>query len=126
MNPSKIKGLIVCDYPAKYPLIQETWIEAVGKLVEDDRKHVVREIQKDSKEIVLWEELKEISCPVLVIKGGTERALLNKYEAEKYKSDLKNVELLEFSESGHELWSPDYNKFIRTIANYIKKIDLQD
>lgn len=123
MNPSKIKGLIVCDYPAKYPLIQETWIEAVEELVEEGRKHVVREIQKDSKEIVLWEELKEISCPVLVMKGGTEKAVLNKYKAEKYKNNLKNVELVEFSESGHELWSPDYNKFMRTIANFLKKLD---
>lgn len=117
------KGLILYDYPAKYPLIQETRIEAVGKLVEKGRDHVVRGIQKESKEIVLWEELKEIGCPVLVLKGGTKGSLLNTDEADKYKNNLKNVELIEFSESGHDLWTPDYNKFINTITNYLNKID---
>ncbi|KOP70312.1 hypothetical protein AMS59_21075 [Lysinibacillus sp. FJAT-14745] len=124
MNSSEIKGLILCDYPAIYPLIQETWIEAVGKLVEEGRDHVVRGIQRDSKDIVLWEELKEINCPVLVLKGGTKGSLLSTDEAEKYKSNLKNVELIEFSESGHELWIPDYNKFINTITDYLNKIDI--
>ncbi|WP_285397514.1 alpha/beta hydrolase [Lysinibacillus sp. fls2-241-R2A-57] len=123
MNPNEIKGLILCDYPAKYPLIQETWIEAVGKFVEEGKDHVIRGIQKDSQDIVLWEELKEIGCPVLVLKGGTEGSLLNTDDVEKYKSHLKNVEVIEFSESGHELWNPDYNKFINTITNYLEKID---
>ncbi|KOS64144.1 hypothetical protein FJQ98_13050 [Lysinibacillus agricola] len=116
MNPNEIKGLILCDYPAKYPLIQETWIEAVDKL--EGRDHVGRGIQMDSKEIVLWEELKEIGCPVLVLKAGKEGSLLNTDDAEKYKNNLKNVEVIEFSKSGHELWIPDYNNFINTITNY--------
>ncbi|ATP39515.1 alpha/beta hydrolase [Solibacillus sp. R5-41] len=122
-NPSEVKGLILCDYPAKYPRIPEQWVESAQKFVQENRQHVVKEIQKDSKEIILWEELKEIKCPVLVIKGGTEKALLKKDAAEKYKSNLKHVELIEFTNSGHELWVPDYNKFIISIKDFLNKID---
>lgn len=124
-NPSEVKALILCDYPAKYPRIPEHWIEGAQKYVPDNRQHVVKEIQKDSKEIILWEELKEIKCPVLVIKGGTEKALLKEDASEKYKSNLKNVKVIEFTDSGHELWVPDYNKFIVSIKVFLDKIDFQ-
>ena len=109
--------------PAKYPRIPEQWIENAKKFVPQNRRHVVEEIQKDSKEIILWEKLKEINCPVLVIKGGTEQALLKKEASVKYKRNLKSVELIEFINSGHELWVPDYDKFILSIKDFLNKIE---
>ena len=94
------------------------------KFVPENRYYVVEEIQKDSNEIILWEELKEINCPVLVIKGGTEQALLKKEDSEKYKNNCKNVEVKVFINSGHELWVPDYDKFIETIKDFLNKIDV--
>lgn len=125
-NPNEVKGLILCDYPAKYPRIPEQWIESAQKFVPENRHYVVEEIQKDSKEIILWEKLKDINCPVLVMKGGTEQALLKNEASVKYKSELKSVELIEFNNSGHELWVPDYDKFILTIKEFLNKIDAQD
>ncbi|WP_341320378.1 alpha/beta hydrolase [Solibacillus sp. FSL H8-0523] len=125
-NPNEVKGLILCDYPAKYPRIPEQWIENAKKFVPPNRCHVVEEIQKDSSEIILWEKLKEINCPVLVLKGGTEQALLKEEASMKYKSNLKNVELLEFTNSGHELWVPDYEKFIQSIKDFLTKIEAKN
>lgn len=123
-NPNEVKGLILCDYPAKYPRIPEQWIESAQKFIPENRYYVVEEIQKNSNEIILWEELKEINCPVLVIKGGTEKALLKNEDSEKYKNNCKNVEVKVFINSGHELWVPDYDKFIETIKDFLNKIDV--
>jgi pimeloyl-ACP methyl ester carboxylesterase len=109
----QIKGLILCDYQARYPSIPESWIEGVLSrgYISEERHHVVKGIQQDSKEVYLWDELKKITCPVLIIKGGTEQSLLKDDATEIYKNQLKNVEIVEFTDSGHELWIPDYGRF---------------
>jgi pimeloyl-ACP methyl ester carboxylesterase len=124
-HPEQIKGLVLCDYQAKYPSIPESWVEGVLSrgFIKEEHHYVVRGIQKDSKEIHLWDKLKNITCPVLIIKGGTENALLKEDAMQKYKSYLKNVEIVEFSDSGHELWVPDYNRFINTIRIFLEELD---
>ncbi|MBE4909886.1 alpha/beta hydrolase [Bacillus luteolus] len=124
-NPKQIKGLILCDYQARYPSIPESWVEGVISrgYIKEDRHHVVRGIQLDSKETYLMDELKKITCPVLVIKGGTEQSLLKNDATEKYKSHLRNVQIVEFSDSGHELWIPDYDRFMNKIGQFLEKID---
>jgi pimeloyl-ACP methyl ester carboxylesterase len=122
-NPQEVKGLILCDYPAVYPKIPEKWIERATKFVPEDRQHVVLGVQQESEQMMLWDELKNIDCPVLVIKGGAEGAMINNDVAEKYKATLQNGEIIEFTQSGHELWTPDYNHFIDTIKQFLTRLD---
>lgn len=124
-SPDHIKGIILCDYPAKYPSIPESWVDTVLSkgLIKEDRQHVVRGIQSDSKEVELWEDLQQIQCPVLIIKGGTNNSLLKESATEKYKNHLSNVSVVEFSDSGHELWKPDYNRFIKTVTDFLVELD---
>jgi pimeloyl-ACP methyl ester carboxylesterase len=123
--PEHIKGLIICDYPAKYPTIPESWVDTVLSkgYVKEERQHVVRAIQKESKEVELWEDLQRIKCPVLIIKGGTNNSLLKEWATEKYKNNLSNVNVVEFSDSGHELWIPDYDRFIKTVTDFLVDLD---
>lgn len=125
LYPEQLKGLILCDYQAKYPQIPESWPERVitNGYVKEDRHHVAKRIQKDSEEVYLWDDLKRITCPVLIVKGGTEHAHLQEEAADKYKIHLENVDIVEFSESGHELWVPDYDRLINTIKQFLVKID---
>jgi len=101
--PEQVKGIILCDYPAKYPAIPESWVDTVLSkgYIKEDRQHVARGIQRDSKEVELWENLKGIDCPVLILKGGTNHSLLKERAIEKYKGILSNVKVVEFSDSGH-------------------------
>lgn len=126
-SPEHIKGIIICDYPAKYPSIPESWVDTVLSkgFMKEDRQHVVRGIQRDSKEVELWEDLQRIKCPVLVIKGGTNNSLLKEKATEKYINCLSNVNVVEFSDSGHELWKPDYNRFIKTVTEFLEELDLK-
>lgn len=123
--PEQVKGLILCDYPAKYPSIPDTWSEKVFSKghIDEERHHVVTGIQCESHETLLLQELERITCPVLIIKGGTEQSLLKNDEVEKYKKHLKNVNIAEFMESGHELWVPDYDVFFNTVGQFLEKLD---
>ncbi len=124
-HPEQINGLILCDYQARYPSIPESWTEGVLSrgLMKEERRHMVRGIQQESLEIYLWDELKKITCPVLVIKGGTDQALLKEDATEIYKNHLSNVEIVEFSDSGHELWIPDFQRFMTKIGQFLEKVD---
>lgn len=120
-----IKGLILCDYPAKYPAIPKVWAERILSrgYVQKEKEHAVKGIQRDSENINLYDELTKISVPVLVIKGGTEESLLNKAEVKQYKKNLQNIKIVELAESGHELWEPDRDKFIEVIKEYLAGLD---
>ncbi|WP_198317029.1 alpha/beta fold hydrolase [Sutcliffiella horikoshii] len=54
-NPEYIKGMILLDYPAKFPSIPESWVDTVFSkgYIKEDRQHVVRGIQRDSEEVEL-------------------------------------------------------------------------
>ena len=77
-------------------------------------------------EVLLWDSLNRIECPVLILRGGPSDSLLTTERAEMYRQDLKNVEIIVFEESGHELWKPDYNRFISTIQGFLQQLDSQD
>ncbi|MEK4485604.1 hypothetical protein MHH81_08360 [Psychrobacillus sp. FSL H8-0484] len=120
-----IKGLILCDYPATYPAIPETWSDRnlTRGFIPEGRKHVVTGMQRDSKQSELSLELSLLDIPVLIIKGGEEGSLLKEKEVDKYKRFLKDVTICEIVESGHELWDPDKQKFIDIITIFLRKMD---
>ncbi|WP_223701757.1 alpha/beta fold hydrolase [Sutcliffiella deserti] len=122
---SDIKGLIICDYPAKYPAIPKAWSERIlsRSYIKKEMKHVVEGIQKESKPIDLYGELSTINVPVLIIKGGTEGSLLKDSEAERYRENLQNVEVVELMDSGHELWEPNKDDFLQIIKGFLRKLD---
>src|SRR5437879_8716979 len=68
----KIVGLILLDYPARYPRFTKEWIE--GILVDPVFQklapaHAVRGIQKDSMEISMWNGWMSSDCAGLVFGG---------------------------------------------------------
>jgi pimeloyl-ACP methyl ester carboxylesterase len=124
-HPKQLKGLILCDYPAKYPAIPKSWSERIlsNGQISEERYHVVEGIQRESKEIILEQELTKISCPVLILKGGTEASYLKKDDTEVYKRNLLHVDIKVFENSGHELWIPNFMEFIETIRRFLASLD---
>jgi pimeloyl-ACP methyl ester carboxylesterase len=126
VNSPYLKGIIICDYPAKYPSIPESWTERVLNLsyIKKEKKHVVEGIQKASTKMELYSELKLIGVPVLIIKGGTTKgSLLSDIETEQYKINLQDVFVVELGESGHELWKPNREEFLHIIKDFLYKLD---
>ncbi|MEX2461681.1 MAG: alpha/beta hydrolase [Paenibacillaceae bacterium] len=120
--PDLLKGLIVCDFPARYKKFTSIWLER--SLANPNVKpHVTRGLFHETEEVTLWDELENIRCPVLVLRGGKEGSFLSAEEAEIYKSKLQNVEVVVFEESGHSLWEPDQEKFIKIIHKFLNQLD---
>ncbi|MDP9355522.1 MAG: alpha/beta hydrolase [Chloroflexota bacterium] len=123
-HPRRLSGLIIIDYPARYPAIPPEWADQViGASPEGPRPQAVRGVQRESGEVLLWDRLSEIGCPTLVLRGGKPGSLLTAEATDMYRRLLDDVRIVVFEESGHELWVPDYGRFMRTIADFLRSID---
>jgi pimeloyl-ACP methyl ester carboxylesterase len=121
-QPDLLKGIIICDFPAHYKNFTPSWLER--SLANPNIKpHVAKGLFHETKEVTLWDELEKIRCPVLVLRGGNEGSFLSAEEAEIYKRKLQYVEVVVFEESGHCLWEPDQEKFIKAIHKFLNQID---
>ena len=61
-----VKGLILCDYPAIYPSIPDSWPDRVlhAGFISEEKEHVVLGIQKESRQTELNFELSLLDIPV--------------------------------------------------------------
>lgn len=122
--PRFLSGLIIIDYPARYPAIPPEWADQViATSPEEVSTQAVRGIQRESGEVLFWDRLSGIGCPTLVLRGGKPGALITAEAADMYRRLLGDVRIVEFGESGHELWVPDYGRFMETIAVFLRSID---
>lgn len=121
-HPSAIKGIILGDYPARLPALPPDWAEQVaGRLPPERAKpHVARAIQRESREVMLWDDLPAIQCPVLILRGAQAGALLTEEMAGWYMQRLKEARVVVLEESGHELWKPEY---IQALKDFLVSID---
>jgi pimeloyl-ACP methyl ester carboxylesterase len=119
-----IKALILLDYPARLPQISQDWKTNIVNRFGTWTEPFAEAIQNESVELELWDRLEKINCPILVIRGGKDGARINEEYAKKYEESVnEKLTLIEFTESGHELWEPSYDRFISTIKEFINNVD---
>ncbi len=123
-HPQRLAGLIIGDYPARYPVISPEWVErALTDFEGRVQPHTAHALRHESSEVLLWNDLSRITCPVLILSGGQPDALLTPETCAEYKRHLSNAEVVVFDDSGHMLWVPDYERFIKTIQAFLDKLD---
>ena len=124
-NPDQVRGIIVGDYPATYPKFPARWAERALELAGDRTKpHVPPGLQADSTRISLWEHLEVLRCPLLLIRGGRRGSLLTSYGVRRYRHHMPQAETVVFRESGHELWVPDRERYLRTLKDFLERLDV--
>jgi pimeloyl-ACP methyl ester carboxylesterase len=120
-RPAGLIGIILGDYPARYPALPSDWVESVVAANPGRARHdLARALQRDSREVPLWDALPLIDVPVLVLRGAQPGALLTAEAADRYQQALRNVRVVVLEDSGHELWRPEY---IRTLREFLEALD---
>ncbi len=124
-HPERLAGLIVGDYPARYPAIAPEWVEGVLTALGDEVRAVaVRGIQRDAVETLLWDDLPRITCPALILRGGLEDAALSPEESRRYGEKLPLALIAVFEESGHDLSSPSFERYVGALRIFMSQIDM--
>jgi pimeloyl-ACP methyl ester carboxylesterase len=125
--PDTLRGLILLDYPARYRKIPESWVTDAKAWVEgaalSTPPHAIERLQQESEEVSLWEVLPAIFHPTLIVRGGQEGALLKTEDAARYLVLLPNAREVVFENSGHEVYKPDYERFMNTIEAFLLELD---
>ena len=85
---------------------------------------MVQAIFDETEEVDLWDQLKAIECPVLVIRGGKEGSFLSEMDAKRYQKHFKHMDIVVFEDSSHALWEPDEARFLDTIQHFLEQIDV--
>jgi len=121
----QLRGLILGDYPARLTKPSSEWADRVqhSLLPEVAKPHVVHAIVEESEDVELWGELDRLRFPVLVLRGLKRDALLGDPEVNLYRDHLVQVEVIDFPESGHELWKPSYDRFMGAIEDFLLEAD---
>ncbi|MEM6431549.1 MAG: alpha/beta hydrolase [Deinococcota bacterium] len=112
-----LQGLILLDYRAQYSKFSQAWLK---KSLEhgDLPRHYLTTAYEESEDVSLWDVLPAITCPVLIIRGGQSKSLTTD-EADQYMATLPDVDVVVFEDSGHEVYKPDYQRFITTIDTFL-------
>lgn len=122
-SPEQLRGLVLGDYPARYPAFSPGWVERAQLYMHESKRHAAVGIQAEAKEQSLWELLPRISCPVLVLRGAKQGSLLSPADAGKYQSWLRRVTIQVFEDSDHEIWKPDQRRYLDALSSFLKKVD---
>lgn len=123
-QPERVAGLILSGYPAEYPAFTADWaLKVMMKYPEALPMKAVLGIQSESRATSFWERLHELSCPLLVLRGGKESSLLKEDMTEKYSQAAPGARVVVFPASGHRLWRPDLALFLDTIRAFADAID---
>ncbi|WP_349409893.1 alpha/beta hydrolase [Pseudalkalibacillus sp. SCS-8] len=127
-NPSLLDGLIIGDYPAIHTQLPDGWVDFFSKLPpwrgkslsERMKPEALHGLQKESSLVTFWDDLSVITCPVLIIAGGKQGAVLREELIENYKTTLPHAEVVVFEDSDHNLFEPDLNTFIQTAQSFFQ------
>lgn len=123
-QPDQVSGLVLAGYPAQYPAIHADWILRVMMARADELPlHTALGVQHESTEIPLWERLRELQCPILVLRGAKETSRLKPEMAEKYLEYAPQTQIIVFEDSGHRLWHPDFIRFMNTLKTFLEVLD---
>ena len=126
-NLSKIKGMIIGDYPGMHTRLVERWVEMFIKLppwrgksaLERMPKHAIEAIQIESVEKPFYDALRSVKVPVLLLKGDQSGSLLSEEAVSSYFEVLEDVRLSVFEGCGHDLFKPDESQFVREVKEFL-------
>ncbi len=130
-NPQVMKGLILGDYPAYHSELPPEWVPFFSSLPpwrgkplsERMKPHALKGLQKDSKLVLFWDKLHSIECPVIVIRGGKQGAVLTEEDGARYLEHIPNANLVVFEESDHNIFEPTLDKMISIIKGLFETIE---
>ena len=123
-HPDEVRGVILLDYPARYQARDDAWLDRALPFARERGipERVVRAIYRESAPVELWSELGTLSCPVLLVVGGKSPSVSGA-DLERYRDALPDLRVEVFEDAGHEVFRPDYERFMRLIERFLAELD---
>lgn len=120
-HPGKIAGLVIQDKVLKQRKFGKEWVErAKNHPASAGKEDFLWSIANDSQELNLLEKCDVLrKTPTLIIKGENSAMVLDE-DLMEMESVFQNCTIEIFPDSGHDISSPDYDLYVRTMNNFFK------
>jgi pimeloyl-ACP methyl ester carboxylesterase len=125
-----VRGLVINDYWARHVGLPPEAVDTLKQqrnrgrtMAERMPHHVIERVVEESEEVPLWDRLSELTCPLLVIRGGRKGSLVSDEVVERYRAAYPAVEVELIPDQGHDLWSRDVPTYLATIGPFLARID---
>jgi non-heme chloroperoxidase len=129
-HPDRVVSIVIGDYPALQIVVPEEHREAFcarrwrGRAMSERMsRSAIAATFAEAVATEFWEGLAALRCPVLLIRGGARGAIVDDAVEARYRATVPDLEVVCFEESGHDLWSPDPNRFGRTVGAFVDSVD---
>lgn len=122
-RPDRVRALILLDYPAVSRRLTDRWAEQTEPFAASRGipEHVIRAMISESTTVELWEDIERITRPVLLIVGG-QSPYVTEENLARYRKAWPHLQLEVFEDSGHEVFRPDYERFMQVIERFLREV----
>jgi pimeloyl-ACP methyl ester carboxylesterase len=125
-----VRGVVIGDYLAQHVRLPPEFLDVHSEMVvrgtpatERVAPHVVEQLQADSEAISLWERLRELEFPVLLVRGGRAGALVDDEVEARYRAALPAIRVARLESAGHDLWSRDPDAYLAVLRPFLQECD---
>lgn len=126
----RLVSITVGDYPARQIVPPAALADYVATrtwrqrpMAERMPTAAVEAMVADAEAIELWDDLTAVRQPMLLIRGGATGAMAGAEIESRYRHAVPHIEVVCFEESGHDLWSPDPDRFAATVRAFLDQVD---
>lgn len=132
-HAERLASYTIGDYPAEQ-VIPPAWFPPKAEKSKwrgrpvSERMPVpaIRRLFADAVALDMWEDLRRLNCPMLLIRGGAQGGMLNDASTARYREVVARLQVETFEESAHDLWNPDPLRFVRTLAQFLDNNETGD
>jgi len=133
-NLKLAKGIIIIDYPAIHIKAEKGYAKFWSNMMYNGFRlnnyvtaHTLEGIESESTHKEFYEDLSKVNCPVWVFRGTDSEcnipSNLTDEDMAKYKSSIKELEVIDFKYSGHMILEEELGKACSDIKGILSKID---
>lgn len=133
-NLEMAKGIIIIDYPAIHTKLEKGAAQFWGNMNYNGyglnnfvNIHALEGIENESTYQEFYESIHEMHCPIWLFRGtDAESDIASNLEEKdilKYKSSVREFEIIDFKDSGHMILDEELGKATKHIIQILDKID---
>jgi pimeloyl-ACP methyl ester carboxylesterase len=127
-RPDRVASLSIGDYRAEEirlpePFVDHQWAATwrgrpMAQLMQ---RHVLEQIQQDSRAHDLWEEVGALEIPVLVAHGDRPGTMVTDDHVMRYRRSVPGVEIVTIPGAAHDLFRPIRTAYPAAVAEFVSR-----
>ncbi|MGL5347181.1 MAG: alpha/beta fold hydrolase [Peptostreptococcaceae bacterium] len=128
---SSLKGIIIGEYPPVHKQMPKGWAKESMDFYNEYCEsisityEVLKSIEDESTQVNFNNNLKDIKCPTLILKGELEESLLSNEDIVDYVNNLgsRSIRIEKFAKVGHNLITEDFDGLVNVINSFLLNVD---